>query len=337
MDSKVIWGILSTAKIGTQKVIPAMQKGRYCEIKAIASRNKSSAEETAMKLNIPQPYGSYQELLDDPEIQAVYIPLPNHMHAEWAVKAMYSGKHVLCEKPLALTIKDIRTLIEARDENNVKAGEAFMVNCHPQWQSARQIIKDGSLGNIRTIQGFFSYFNNDPGNIRNIADYGGGGLWDIGCYPVHCSRYLMGTEPDSVTSVVKYDKSFNTDYLASAVLDFGGIISSFTSSTQAVNSQSMTVYGDKSKLEILIPFNAPPDRETFIYLDRDALMQKPGEKIVFPAYDQYTLQGDAFSKAILDDTEVPVPFEDSLKNSAVILAAFLSAQEGRAVNPAELL
>jgi predicted dehydrogenase len=337
MNGKVKWGILSTAKIGKELVIPAMQQGRFTEVSAIASRDAQSAKSTAEALGIQAYYGSYDELLAAPDIDAVYNPLPNHMHTEWTVKAMNAQKHVLCEKPLALSIDDIRKMIETRDRNGVKAGEAFMVNSHPQWRRVRELIQEGTLGNIRAIQGFFCYMNKNPANIRNIPQYGGGALWDIGCYLIHCSRYLLEREPTRVAASMTLDPVFQTDALASAVLDFSDVLASFTISTQLADSQKMTIYGEKTKLEIEIPFNAPLDRAVSVFLGREPLMQRAGEQICFPAANQYTLQGDEFSRAILENADVPVPLEDSLKNTAVILATFESARTGRAVNPADFI
>jgi predicted dehydrogenase len=337
MNRKVKWGILSTAKIGKELVVPAMQHSRFSEISGIASRDLSSAKSTAEALGIEAYYDSYNELLAAPEIDAVYIPLPNHMHTEWAIKAMNAKKHVLCEKPLALSIDDVKKLIETRNQNGVKAGEAFMVNSHPQWRRIRELIQEGALGRIRAIQGFFCYMNKDPANIRNKPQYGGGVLWDIGCYLMHCSRYLLEREPARVVASLTLDPVFQTDSLASAILDFDDVLASFTISTQLADSQKMTIYGEKTKLEIEIPFNAPIDREVSVFLGREPLMQQAGERIRFPAANQYTLQGDEFSKAIIENTDVPVPFEDSLNNTASILAAFESARTGKAVNPADLI
>ena len=337
MSQKVKWGILSTAKIGEEYVIPALQASKYATVCAIASRNADSARNMGGQFAIPSHYGNYEALLLDPNVEAIYIPLPNHMHTEWAIKAMNAGKHVLCEKPLAMTAADIRQMIAARDANGVKAGEAFMVNSHPQWPHLRKMIRDGAVGKVTAIQGFFSYINKDPGNIRNIAEYGGGGLWDIGCYQIHCTRYLMEREPRQVMAMARFDPAFNTDILASAIMDFDDVMASFSVSTQTMHSQHLTIYGEKAKLQIEIPFNAPIDRETTAVLGREALMQQAGEVIRFPTTNQYDAQADDFSKAILEDTDVPVPLEDSLNNTAVILAVFESAKTGKSIAPANFL
>src|SRR5690242_4387989 len=218
---KVRWGILSTANIGTGKVIPAMQQGTYCEVAAIASRNQTHAQATAARLGIPKAYGSYEDLLADPEIDAIYNPLPNHLHVPWSIKVLQAGKHVLCEKPIALTAAEAETLADvARQYPHLKVMEAFMYRFHPQWQRARQLVLEGGIGELRTIQSFFSYYQTDPNNIRNRDDVGGGGMLDIGCYTVSLARFIFGAEPNRVFGAVEYDPELKIDRLASAILDF---------------------------------------------------------------------------------------------------------------------
>jgi predicted dehydrogenase len=326
MAKKVKWGVLSTANIGVKKVLPAMQAGELTSIIAIASRDLEKAKEAAKALDIPKYYGSYEELLEDDEVEAIYNPLPNHLHVPWTIKCMEAGKHVLCEKPIALKIEDVKKLIEVRDKTGVKAGEAFMVKTHPQWLRALEIVKSGQIGDLRAVTGFFSYFNTDPNNIRNILDVGGGSIWDIGCYPVTTSRFVFGEEPRRVVSLIERDPEMKIDRLASVILDFPSGQATFTSSTQLVLYQKMIIFGTKSRIEIEIPFNAPADRPCRIYIDDkiDGIHQAKKEE--FPTCDQYGIQGDEFSKAILGEREVPVPFEDALKNTAVLLAIFRSAE-----------
>lgn len=232
MSRKVKWGVLSTANIGVQKVLPAMQEGEVTSIEAIASRSLEKAKATADALGIPKYYGSYEELLEDEEIEAIYNPLPNHLHVPWSIRCMEAGKHVLCEKPIALTLPEMKNLIEVRDKTGVKAGEAFVIRTHPQWLRARELVKSGEIGTLKAIQGFFSYFNIDPNNIRNIYDIGGGGIWDIGCYPVNTSRFLFGEEPRRVISLIDRDPEMKIDRLASVILDFPSGQATLTSSTQ---------------------------------------------------------------------------------------------------------
>lgn len=327
MDKKIRWGVLSTANIGTGQVIPAMQKGKFCEIAAIASRNKTRAEEVARKMAIPTAYGSYEELLLDNTIDAVYIPLPNHLHVEWCIKSMEAGKHVLCEKPLALTTAEITSLMEVRDRTGMKISEGFMVRSHPQWLKAREMVQSGALGKLTAIQGFFSYFNKDAKNIRNVAEYGGGSMWDIGCYPINTSRFVFSEEPLRVISLMKKDPDFNVDILASAILEYPSGQAVFTSGTQMAPYQRMTLIGTEKHLEIEIPFNSPNKIATRMFLSDSISREK--EVIEIETCDQYTLQGDNFSKAIINNTEVPVPLEDTTKNTAVLNALFKSSTSGK--------
>jgi predicted dehydrogenase len=330
MANKIRWGVLSVAAIGVKKVIPAMQQGERCEIAAIASRDLDRAQEAANQLNIPKAYGSYEELLADPSIDAVYNPLPNHLHVPWSIKAAEAGKHVLCEKPISLTAEEARKLMDARDRTGVKIGEAFMVRTHPQWLRARDLVRSGVLGELRAIVSVFSYFNRDPKNIRNQADIGGGGLMDIGCYPITMARFLFEREPARVTALLDRDPEMGTDRLTSALLDFAPGQAAFICSTQLVPFQRMQVLGTKGRIDIEIPYNIPPDRPSSIFIDDgSALAGANARREEFAKVDQYTLQGDAFSRAIQENSEVPVPLENALDNMKVIDAAFRSGETGR--------
>jgi predicted dehydrogenase len=334
MGNKVRWGVLGVAGIAVRKVIPAMQQGEWSEIVAIGSRHLTKAETAARDLGIGRAYGSYEELLRDPEVEAIFNPLPNHLHVPWTLKAIEAGKHVLCEKPLSLNADEARTLLGARDRAGVKVGEAFMVRTHPQWLRTREIIKSGRVGALRSITGFFSYFNRDPANIRNVDEWGGGGLLDIGCYPITTSRFIFGEEPSRVMGLIERDPDMKIDRLTSALLDFPSGHSIFTCSTQLVPYQRMQFFGTKGRVEIEIPFNAPRERPCRILIDdgRDIL----GGGITaeeLPICDQYTIQGDAFSRAIRQGGEVPVSLEDATKNMAVIDAVFRSAESGQWEKP----
>ena len=334
MSNKLRWGVLSTAAIGLRKVIPAMQRGQYATVDAIASRDLARAREAADSLAIPRAYGSYEELLADPAIDAIYNPLPNQLHVPWTIKAAEAGKHVLCEKPLSLTVAEAKTLLEVRARTGVKIGEAFMVNCHPQWIRLRELLDQHRIGTVRSIMGFFSYFNTDPSNIRNQVQTGGGALLDIGCYLIHASRYAFAQEPVRVVGIVDRDPQMHTDRLASAILDFPGGQSVFTCGTQLVPYQRIHFLGSTGRIEIEIPFNAPSDRPTRLFVDDGGDLFGAGITTeTFPVCDQYTLQGDAFSKAVLENTEVPVPLEDAIANMAVIEAVFNSAASGQWETP----
>jgi predicted dehydrogenase len=321
--SKIRWGVLSTANIGVAKVLPAMQRGAHCEIAAIASRDLAKARDVAAQLSIGQAYGSYEELLADSTIQAIYNPLPNHLHVPWSIKALEAGKHVLCEKPIGLSAAEARELADAAKQHpRLKVMEAFMYRHHPQWLRARQIVNEGGIGELRTVHSFFSYFNDDPGNIRNQADIGGGGLMDIGCYNISLSRFIFASEPTRVCGLIEYDPQLKTDRLASGMLDFGRGTATFTCSTQLASYQRVNIFGTTGRIEIEIPFNAPPDRPCKLW------HQQPGgtQEIVFDVVDQYTLQGDLFARAILDDTPVPTPIEDAVANMQVLDALVRSAK-----------
>jgi len=312
---KVRWGVLSTAQIGTETVIPAMQAGQYCEVTAIASRKQEKALAAAQRLGIPKAYGSYEELLSDPDIEAVYIPLPNHLHVPWSIKALEAGKHVLCEKPIGLSAAEAERLLEVSKQHpELKVMEAFMYRHHPQWQRARQLVGTGGIGELKTIQSFFSYHNVDPGNIRNMADIGGGGLMDIGCYCISLSRFIFDGEPERVCGIIENDPQFKVDRLASGILDFGHGTSVFTCGTQLAPYQRVNIVGTEGQIEIEIPFNAPSDEPCRMWHQRGSKI----EEIVLDVCNQYTIQGDLFSQAILNDTDVPTPLEDAVANMRVI-------------------
>ncbi|WP_417385113.1 Gfo/Idh/MocA family protein [Gimesia sp.] len=330
MSKRVRWGILSTAKIGTVQVIPAMQKGSFCEIVALASRNQEQAETVASQLGIPRAYGSYEELLADPDIDAIYNPLPNHLHVPWSIKAIEAGKHVLCEKPIGLTSAEGLQLLDcATAHPKIKVMEAFMYRHHPQWQLTKKLVQEGAIGELRTIQSFFSYFNDDPGNIRNQRDIGGGGLMDIGCYPISLSRFIFDAEPERVSGIVEFDDQLGTDRLASATLDFGRGTATFTCSTQLNPYQRVHIHGTKGRIEIEIPFNAPIDRPCKIWHQSGAEIKE----IELEICSQYTIQGDLFSQAILNSTPVPTPLKDAVANMKVIEAVLESNASGAWVTP----
>ncbi len=322
---KVRWGVLSTAHIGTGKVIPAMQKGKFIEFDALASRDLAKGKAVAAQLGIPKVYGSYEDLLADPTIDAIYNPLPNHLHVPWSIKALEAGKHVLCEKPIALTSTEAQKLADtAKHYPHLKIMEAFMYRFHPQWQRTRQMVNEGKIGELRTIQSIFSYYLDDANNIRNIAEMGGGGMMDIGCYTISLSRFIFGAEPARACGIVEYDPRFKTDRLASGILDFGRGTSTFTVSTQLAYYQRVNIFGTTGRIEIEIPFNAPPDRPCKIWYQHDNEI----EEIVFEACDQYTLQGDQFSQAILNNTSVPTPIEDAVANLKAVESIISSAKSG---------
>jgi predicted dehydrogenase len=326
----VRFGIIGTAKIGVTKVIPGMQKSRHCRIEAIASRDLGRARAAAETLGIPKAYGSYAELLADPAIEAVYNPLPNHLHVPISIEAAAAGKHVLCEKPIALTADEAAKLIEARDRAGVLIQEAFMVRCHPQWRRARELVRGGRIGELRVVQGSFSYMNRDPANVRNQAAIGGGGLYDIGVYPIVTARFLFEAEPTRVAAQIERDPDFNTDRLSSALLAFPAGQALFVCSTQLVPYQRMQIFGNEGRIEVEIPFNAPPDRPCRIFVDDGSqLGDASADTETFEVTDQYGLQGDVFARAIRQRTPLEFPLEDAVHNMRVVDAIFRAAESGR--------
>jgi predicted dehydrogenase len=324
------WGVLGVAKIATQKVIPAIQQAGNCEVVAIASRDPGKATAAGRTLGIPRAYGGYQELLDDPDVDAVYIPLTNDLHVPWTTRAAESGKHVLCEKPIALNADDARTLLKVRDRSGVYIQEAFMVRSHPQWRRAKAMVDGGELGDVRAMAGFFSYLNTDARNVRNVKELGGGGLLDIGCYLVNTARLIFGGEPIRVAGALELDPTFGVDRLTSMILDFGGRHAIGTCSTQLQAYQRIQIVGTKARLEIEIPFNAPPDRACRLLVDRTGDLWGGGvETIELPVVDQFTLQAQEFAGAILEKRPQAAPLEDAVANMVCIDAVARSTRSGR--------
>jgi predicted dehydrogenase len=321
--NKLRWGVLSTSKFALTKILPAMRHCQHAKVTAIASRDLAKAQAAASQFNLAKTYGSYEELLADAEIDVIYNPMPNHMHVPWTIKALAAGKHVLCEKPIGLSAAEAQQLLDAATQYpQLKVMEAFMYRLHPQWQRAKQIVQSGGIGTLRTIQSFFSYFNNDPANVRNQAEIGGGGLMDIGCYNISLSRFIFDAEPRRVLGIVEYDPQFQTDRLASGVLDFGHGTATFTCSTQLAPYQRVNIFGTMGRVEIEIPFNAPPDKPCRLWHQQG----DQSEEISFPICDQYTIEADQFSLAVLNDTPVPTPLADAVANMRVIEAVVASGK-----------
>jgi len=324
----VRWGVLSTANIATRDVIPAMKKSNRISVEAIASRSVERADSVAAELGIPRSFGSYEELLSDPRIEAVYVPLPNHLHMEWAIAAAEAGKHVLCEKPLAMTAADARSMVAAAQDAGVLLMEAFMYKLHPLWVETMRMVHGGVIGEVRAVHTAFSYFNDDPADIRNIVSAGGGALYDIGCYAVSVARLVFGAEPDRVVAALRRDERFGTDVLASAVLDFDGRHASLVCSTQMESDQRVDIYGTEGRLVVEIPFNIPPEIPTRI------LHVAGGSPPVAPnvtvhqvgAADPYTIETEAFSLAIRSGDPVPTDPADAVANLEVIESIFAAAR-----------
>ena len=325
----VQWGILSTARIGVQQVIPAMQGTELCAVAAIASRDAEKARKAAEVLGIPRTYGSYRELVDDPDVEAIYNPLPNHLHVPWSIAAAEAGKHVLCEKPLALNASQVESLIEARDRAGVLIQEAIMVRYHPQWLRARELVRSGQVGQLRAIQGLFSFYTTDPNEICNRAEIGGGAIYDIGCYPITAGRFFFEDEPTRVLSLIERDPAMQIDRLTSAILEFPQGHASFTCATQLVHSQILQILGTTGRIEMEIPYNPPPDRPSRIFLDDG---RGPGTSGVvveeFPLADQYGVQAEVVSRAIRTGEPLEFPLENSVQGMRIVDALFRSGRSG---------
>jgi predicted dehydrogenase len=321
--------VLGVARIATRKVIPAMQRAAACEVVAIASRDLAKASEAAAALGIPRAHGSYEALLADPEVDAIYNPLPNHLHVPWSIRAAEAGKHVLCEKPIALNAVEAEELLAVRDRTGVCIQEAFMVRTHPQWIAARDLVATGRIGEVRAIAGFFSYFNGDPANVRNVLEWGGGGMLDVGCYLVHIARMILGREPRQVAAAMDRDPSTKVDRLASVILDFGDAHATGVCGTRLAPYQRIDIVGTRGRVQIQVPFNAAPDRPCRILVDDGTDLFGAGiETIEIEPCDQFTIQADLFARAILGGRPAPYPLEDSVRNMRVIDALFQSAATG---------
>ena len=328
MGDTIRWGVLSTAQIATRKVIPGFRRARRAEVVAIASRDLSTARAVAQSLDIPRAYGSYQALLDDPEVDAVYVPLPNHLHAEWSIAALRSGKHVLCEKPMALSAGEADRMAAVAEASDRLLVEAFMYRHHPSWILVRDLVAAGRIGQLVAVDSWFSYYNSDPANIRNVLEWGGGGLWDIGCYSVNLSRMLFGEEPDAVSASLVRDPVSGVDVVATGTLAFPTGVASFTCATLVEPDQRVHVYGSEGRIDVEIPFNIPPTLPTRVFLTtgRNAPEAQETETFELPPADPYACQADAFAAAVLDGAPSPLPLSDAIANVRVIERLFAAAR-----------
>ena len=324
----VRWGVLSTAKIAREKVIPSMQNSPNCQVQAIASRDLNKAKQVANELNIPKSYGHYEELLNDPQIEAIYNPLPNHLHVPWSIRAANAGKHVLCEKPISMDADELKDLMRARDANNVLIQEAFMPRHHPQWKRVKSLLQEGMLGDVCAVQAAFSYHNTNPDDIRNQSDIGGGGLYDIGSYCIALTRFVYDKPPLRVIAAMSFDEVFGTDRLTSAIMDFGeGKHSTFICGTQMTRHQGITILGTKNWIRIRCPFAMPDDWKAAIDIGEN-IYPGAGIKVTeeFPKIAQYLLQAEHFGAKIRNKETEDYPLEDALENMKAIDALFRSAK-----------
>jgi predicted dehydrogenase len=329
--NKLAWGILSTANIGIKRVIPAILSGQRGTVAAIASRDAARAARVADQFGIERSYGSYQALLDDPRIEAIYNPLPNHLHVEWTVKALEAGKHVLCEKPIALNAAEAEPITRARDRTGKRVVEAFMVRCHPQWHRVRELVRSGRIGAVRAIQSAFVFTVLDPHNVRNRADIGGGALYDVGCYPIVTARYLFEAEPERVIALVDRDPEMGIDRLTSGMLAFpNGRHVTLVSSLQLAPYQRVVVLGTEGRIEIAVPFTPLKDHRCRISIDSGkALDGSSAQFEEFAALDQYAAQCDLAVAVFRAEAEQEFPIEDAIANMRVIDALYRSAASQR--------
>ena len=328
--SELRWGVMSTANIARNKVIPGMRRADRCRVVAIASRDVERGRVVAAELGIPTLHDTYEGLLADPAVDAVYIPLPNHLHAEWAIAAVNAGKHVLCEKPLAMTADDAQRMVDAARAAGVLLQEAFMYRIHPSWVAVRDIVASGRIGRLTAVQSWFSYFNDDPANIRNIREYGGGALFDIGCYSVNLSRMLFDAEPTDVRASSVVEEASGVDVLTAGILEFPKGLATFTCSTRVETDQRVDIYGTTGRISIGIPFNIPPDRPTHVFVTAggDPPVAPDTETLTFETADPYAVEAGAFAAAVLDGVPLPVEPEDAVANLRVIERIFAAAARG---------
>ncbi|HET7028359.1 MAG TPA: Gfo/Idh/MocA family oxidoreductase [Candidatus Limnocylindrales bacterium] len=327
MANELRWGVLSTARIGRLKVVPGIQRAERCRVVAVASRDRARADSFAASLDIPRVHDSYESLLADPEVDAVYVPLPNHLHAEWSIAAARAGKHVLCEKPLALTAGEAERIFDVAEAEGVRVMEAFMYRLHPSWVAVRELVSAGRIGDLVAVQSWFGFWNDDAADIRNVRAFGGGALYDVGCYCINLSRMLFGGEPRRVESAIVRDPTSGVDVLTSAILEFDAGLASFTCSIRSEDDQRVHVYGTKGRISLAIPFNIPPDRPTVVEVTSggDAPVAPLTETLMFAAADPYTVEAAAFAAAVLDGRPLPTSPEDAIANLRVIEAVFAAA------------
>ena len=330
---KVNWGVISSAKIATEHLISAINKSSNSRFYAIASRNEKIAKKISKKFKKVKYYGNYDKLYKDKDVSILYNPLPNHLHLKSTLEACKHKKHVLLEKPITLKSNEVDQLIRVSKKYKVIIKEAFMVRYHPQWQWIKKIIKQGELGKVKGISSIFSYSNFDPKNIRNIKKYGGGALYDIGCYPILISRYILEKEPKKVVATCTKDKKFKTDILSSAILDFNGVHSTFICSTQTNMFQQVMILGTKKTLVIENPFNAMSNKSTFVVIYKgNSIYRKDNQVKEFLPYDQYSNQVSIFSNHILKKTKVDFGLQDAKNNMKVIDAIFKSLKDKKWIN-----
>ena len=316
-------GVLGISNHFVKRVFFPLRKSKNVEIFAVSSRSGEKAKKFASKYNVKRWYDSYEKLLEDEEIEAVYIPLPNHLHLEYIKKAADAHKHVICEKPLTLNYEQTKEAFEYAKKRGILLMEAFMYKHHPQWLRAKEIVESGEIGEVQTIHCYFSYDNKDPKNIRNVLEFGGGALLDIGVYAVSSARWIFEKEPTKVVALLNRDERFKVDTLVSGILDFDGKSALFSVATQAFPTQNVEVYASAGTIFVEVPFNTYPDVPGHLHV-RTTI----GTRDVYlgPA-DHYLLEFEHFARAIREKKSISSFEEDSLNNMKTIDALFKSAEE----------
>ena len=333
-DHKLKWGVLGSAQIAVNSVIPGILQSQFNEIVAIASRNLEKAQETAAKFQIPKTYGSYEQLLQDPDIDAVYIPLPNHLHYEWTIKAIEAGKHVLCEKPLALNAEEAERMVRAAKEAGVLLAEAFMYRYHPRYNQIKEIIDSGQIGEVRGIRSAFTFNNaNDLNNVRYQKEWGGGAIYDVGCYPITAARLLLGKEPKAVTVQAQFsERHGDVDMMAAGLIEFeGGVSLQFDCAMWSAFRNPLEVLGSEGIIEVPSAFITPTEESSHFYI----IKGDEKNKVTVPFLNQYSLQADAFAEAVLQGKPLPFDATDAVYNMKIIDAAIASAREKTRVELSE--
>lgn len=326
--STVRWGILSTAKIGLNQVIPAIQASGNGTVTAIASRDRVKAQEAAAQVGIPSAYGSYDDLLRDPAVDAVYIPLPNGLHAEWTIQAAQAGKHVLCEKSLCVTAEEARRMVDACEAAGVLLMEAFMWRHHPRHARVKELLLQGAIGEPRVVRANFSFPLRDPGNIRMVRELGGGALMDLGCYCINAARFLFDDEPVAVNAAGRFGDRTGVDMTLAAVLEFSGDrFAHFECSFDVFGGQRYGVVGDGGYIEVPDAFGPGNELPTVLHLNTGSGRKEES----IPGANQYVRMVESFAQAILDGGALQAPAESGSNNMRVVDACLRSAKERRRV------
>ncbi len=334
MASKVQWGVLGAAAIATGRTMPAMKDAPSATLLALASRDPGKGRKVAAEFGIPRVYASYEALLADPGIDAVYVPLPNQLHFEWAMRALQAGKHVLCEKPLCISADQVVQLCAERDRTGRHIEEGFAFRNHPQWAKLDEIIAAGTIGEVRAVHATLAKQFLDPADVRNQPGAGGGALYDLGSYAISACNLVFKRAPSRVVAALEHDPAFGIDRLSSALLDYGDRHAAFTVATQAGSDawgthQQFSVLGSRGWLRMNFAFaHARPTASAIEVGDSSSVGSFPTTTYTFEPANHYLLQVERFSRLLLGDAVTSWPIEDALDTIRTIEALFASARAG---------